>query len=325
MSAAIPIIPAGAEVYTADGAPLGQAREHTPAYLHVQRVYRDGADDYYIPAQAIVRVDEAAGRVALALTRAEVDARDWSTPPGLAGTPAGDDGASDRLVVPVIEERLEVEQRPIELGEVLIQKRLFVERRMVPVELRREAVRIVRPGEGRGEEPADWAPRRGEEVVREETTRVPLRGEEPVVGTRAVVTGEVVLTKELTTERRTVAGAVRREAVEVERTDGRAVGPAATAAPAPVAAGAVSAADPTAATTPLLGQVREGLDVICADDSLIGRVKEVRADDFLVDRQLQRDIYVPFDAVQDVNANGVRLTVPADRVDRMGWANPPLF
>jgi stress response protein YsnF len=324
----MPIVPAGAAVYTADGALLGRAREHAPGYLHVRRSGRAGAVDYYVPAAAIARVDEAGGRVVLTPTRAEVDARDWSAPPALAATPAVPDdgaGAGDRLVVPVVEERLEVERRPVDLGEVVIQKRLFVERRLVPVELRREAVRILRPGAGPAEEPDDWASRRGEEVVREETTRVPLRGEEPVLGTRAVVTGEVVVTKELTTERRAVAGAVRREVVEVAGADGHAVGPAQAESPPPTPTPEAPAADPAAATTPLLGRVREGLDVICADDSLIGRVKEVRDRDFLVDRQLQRDIYVPFDAVRDVAADGVRLTVPADRVDRMGWANPPLF
>lgn len=84
MSAAARIIPAGAAVYTADGAPVGRARERRAGYLHVQRDRPVGRDDYYFPVHTVARVDEAAMRVELALTTDQVEAGDWATPPAPA-------------------------------------------------------------------------------------------------------------------------------------------------------------------------------------------------------------------------------------------------
>ncbi len=71
--------------------------------------------------------------------------------------------------------------------------------------------------------------------------------------------------------------------------------------------------------------VRTGMDVVGIDGEQVGRIKEVCRADFLVDRMLQRDIYVPLDAVQVVIERRIVLTVRGDRVDNRGWANPPLW
>jgi hypothetical protein len=79
-------------------------------------------------------------------------------------------------------------------------------------------------------------------------------------------------------------------------------------------------------------QVRPGMDVDGVDGEPVGVVKAVRLSDFLVDRPLARDVYVPIDAVQAVvgetatEAGRARviLTVAAGRVDDMGWPAPPL-
>ena len=47
--------------------------------------------------------------------------------------------------------------------------------------------------------------------------RIPLRGEEVVVRKEAVVTGEVVINKERTTERQEITDTVRKQHVEVDR------------------------------------------------------------------------------------------------------------
>ena len=72
----------------------------------------------------------------------------------------------------------------------------------------------------------------------------------------------------------------------------------------------------------LPGQLRTGMEVIGSDIVDVGRVKEVHADDFLVDRPLHRDIYVPHTAVRNVTNHRVVLAVPAVEVDRMGWRKP---
>lgn len=72
-------------------------------------------------------------------------------------------------------------------------------------------------------------------------------------------------------------------------------------------------------------QILQGMQVIGSDGGNIGSVKEVRQNDFLIDRALQRDIYAPFDAVVEVQESRVRLNVPADQIDDMGWQSPPII
>ncbi len=79
-----------------------------------------------------------------------------------AATQAGQDTASpgasatDRLAIPLAEERVTVGMREVVIGEVVIRKRIVEEERMVPVIIRREIVEVVRlaPGESF---PAGWA------------------------------------------------------------------------------------------------------------------------------------------------------------------------
>lgn len=77
-------------------------------------------------------------------------------------------------------------------------------------------------------------------------------------------------------------------------------------------------------------QIRVGMEVVGFDGELVGRVKQVRATDFLVDRPLARDVYIPVEVVQaivDATASTavaprVVLTVRADSVGAMGWPHP---
>lgn len=71
-------------------------------------------------------------------------------------------------------------------------------------------------------------------------------------------------------------------------------------------------------------RVREGMQVAGSDEKSIGQVKEVRRSDFLVDRPLARDVYVPYEAVQSASRDRVIITVPAGEVNDQGWANPDL-
>lgn len=114
--------------------------------------------------------------------------------------------------VPVMEERLQVDKRGVELGAVEIRKEVTSEQANVPVELTREQVRVERVDVN------DRPVAAGEvqDAFQEGTIRVPVRGEEAVVNKEAVVTGEVVIDKERATERQTITDTVRKERVNVD-------------------------------------------------------------------------------------------------------------
>ncbi len=241
---------------------------------------------------------------------------------------------AETLVVPLAEERLHVEKRPTELGEVQVRKMVVEERQTVPVELEYEDVQV----EYRTITPRRARSRAG--LFQEGVARVPIRGEEAIVYKDAVITGEATIARERVTERRQIADTVRAERVVVDEYEAgqedvypieyeeecapprpeprvRQIGrPAAPPARRP-------AVRPPAAPA-RRPRVRVGEAVVGSDAHSIGQVKEVRRDDFLVARRLRRDIYVPFAAVHSVTGVGVMLTIPTDRVDEMGWSHPPL-
>jgi hypothetical protein len=71
-------------------------------------------------------------------------------------------------------------------------------------------------------------------------------------------------------------------------------------------------------------QVKVGMQVVGSDASNVGTVKEVRNNDFLVNIPMQRDVYVPYNAVQNVTGNTVALNIPSNQVNNMGWPNPSI-
>ena len=88
------------------------------------------------------------------------------------------------------------------------------------------------------------------------------------------------------------------------------------------------------ANTPGVAQIDIGMRVVGIDGQPVGRVKEVRGDDFLVDRPMARDVYVPYSFVLAAEnpADRIRggptqpdqiiLTIPAGHVDDQHWVNP---
>jgi len=120
--------------------------------------------------------------------------------------------AQGEVRVPEMEERLHVEKRQADMGEVRVQRHVTEERQTVPVELMREQVHVEE--RDTKDRPATEADLRG--AFQEGTIRVPVRGEEAVVTKEAVVTGEVVLNKERTTERQNVTDTIRRTHVDVD-------------------------------------------------------------------------------------------------------------
>jgi len=151
------------------------------------------------------------------IDRIEGDRIYLAAPAGGAGGAAGT--ARDEVVaaegevrVPVREERLEVEKRPVELGAVEVRKTVETEQQTVPVELEREEVHVERRDVA--DRPATEADLSG--AFQEGTVRVPVRGEEAVARKETVVTGEVVIDKTRTTETQRVTDTIRKERVDVD-------------------------------------------------------------------------------------------------------------
>ncbi len=70
---------------------------------------------------------------------------------------------------------------------------------------------------------------------------------------------------------------------------------------------------------PISQQIGFGMQVEGSRGMAAGSVKTVRDSDFLVDRPLSRDIYIPFGACQAIKDGRVILKVPADQIDSQGW------
>jgi uncharacterized protein (TIGR02271 family) len=165
----------------------------------IENVEDDGFDvaDYHYSRDMVARV--AQNRVYVRGT-------------GTARAAVADTTQGEELRVPVVEERLAVGKREVELGEVAIHKTVTEEQQTVPVTLRHEEVRVQ-------ERSVAERPATGDNVFKEETIRVALRGEEAVVATEAVVTGEVVVNRETIAEERQIADTVRRQHVDVGQVD----------------------------------------------------------------------------------------------------------
>jgi uncharacterized protein (TIGR02271 family) len=119
---------------------------------------------------------------------------------------------SGEIRVPIVEERLDVEKRQGQMGEVDIRKTVENEQVNVPVDLRHEEVTVDRV------DVRDRPVAAGDltNAFEEGTIRVPVRGEEAFATKEAVVTGEVVVNREVETERQTVSDTIRKERVGVD-------------------------------------------------------------------------------------------------------------
>ena len=148
-------------------------------------------------------------------------ATDATGTPSSSTTRAADTTGAIR--VPEIEERLDVQKRERQTGEVRIEKHVEERRETIPVTLEREEVHVER----RDVAERPIAPGEKVEAFKDETISVPIRGEEAVVSKEAVVTGEVVVNKDRHTEREQVSDTVRKTRVEVDETvkDSRDPGP----------------------------------------------------------------------------------------------------
>jgi hypothetical protein len=84
------------------------------------------------------------------------------------------------------------------------------------------------------------------------------------------------------------------------------------------------------ASGPDTSRIEVGMDVVSVDGESVGKVKEIGASEFLLDRPLARDLWVPFSsvmAIEDYTSNfrgpvqptSVVLAVTHAHVDKQGW------
>jgi hypothetical protein len=85
----------------------------------------------------------------------------------------------------------------------------------------------------------------------------------------------------------------------------------------PMSAGSVGVGD-------LRERLRERMEVMDADGDRIGEIKEIRNGDFLIDRPMRRDIYVPQHAIREVSGDRVILAQRKDEIDDLNWESPEL-
>jgi hypothetical protein len=71
-------------------------------------------------------------------------------------------------------------------------------------------------------------------------------------------------------------------------------------------------------------RVRESMEVVGSDGENIGQVKNLRDNDFLVDRNMARDIFVPFSAVRTIDGDRIMLNIRAGEVDSQNWPSTDL-
>lgn len=118
----------------------------------------------------------------------------------------------DRIVVPLVEESLQVNKEWVEAGAAQIRKSVTATRETVPVDLAHEEVDVQRVTVNRvlAEGESAVARQEGETLV------IPVVEEELVVMKRLVVREEVRVTKRRVVAREEVSDTVRREQIHIE-------------------------------------------------------------------------------------------------------------
>ncbi len=120
---------------------------------------------------------------------------------------------SDEIRMPISQEHVDISKRQVEAGGVRLRKIIRTERVNQPVDLQREEIVVERVPV------TERTPSRTDVAFREEEVYIPLRREEAVVNKRTETTEEVRVSKKRDVEHRDVSETVRKEDVEVDRTD----------------------------------------------------------------------------------------------------------
>ena len=114
--------------------------------------------------------------------------------------------------IPIVEERMTVGKRQVELGKVRIRTRVVSEDVSEDVSLRQERVNVERHDMNKRISAAD-----ADALFQEGTIELTETAERAVVSKDATVTGEVVVDRNVDTRTERVEGTVRRTEVDVDR------------------------------------------------------------------------------------------------------------
>jgi uncharacterized protein (TIGR02271 family) len=126
-------------------------------------------------------------------------------------TAPAETASSGSVTIPLYEENVAVGKREVDAGTVTIRKVVKTETVNQPVELRRETISIDRqPASGTAS--ADQS-----KAFTEQQFTIQLHNEEPVVEKRVVQTGQVVASKQATTQQTTVQREIRKEDVAIDK------------------------------------------------------------------------------------------------------------
>ncbi len=224
-------IPAGTEVFGADGEKVGAVAAAYPGYIVVEKGIFFPTD-YYIPTSAIASYD--GDQLYLSVPRDAALQSGWDAVPadletatfgttmttdttdmtmGTARVDAARGSGDEEIAIPVREEELTATVRAQEAGAVRIGKDIVTEQRSIDVPITEERVRVERRVVDRAVN-ADDA-----EAFTDTVIEVPLRSEVVDVQKTARVTGEVVLNKEAVERTERVTDTVRREEVFVDESE----------------------------------------------------------------------------------------------------------
>lgn len=66
-------------------------------------------------------------------------------------------------------------------------------------------------------------------------------------------------------------------------------------------------------------ELKIGMTVVGSDGFDVGKVKEVRERDVLIDMKFHKDTYAPLEAIEQVQADRAVLTMPAAQAYRENW------
>ncbi|MGI8549121.1 MAG: DUF2382 domain-containing protein, partial [Gemmatimonadaceae bacterium] len=138
---------------------------------------------------------------------------------GTTGADNTTGNTADKERITRSEEELEVGKRQVKAGEVDVHKRVETEHVTKPVTLRREEVTIERRPLR-----ADQTGQNAAQIGGEGEIRIPLTEEEAVIGKRAVVKEELVVKKHAVSENKTVEGDIRKERIDIDRSNERDTG-----------------------------------------------------------------------------------------------------
>jgi uncharacterized protein (TIGR02271 family) len=215
----------GWDVFAADGEKVGDVDEVHPSYLTISKGFFFPTERY-VPASAITNVSD--DRVYLNVRKDEIDNLGWDSPPQDRTTRtdmADRTRTTDRqrmvdtdreMHIPVVEEQLDVEKRPVERGRVLVRKGVVTEQQSVDVPLREEEIRVERHRVDDTIADRDLP----SDAFQDVEIDIPVRGEEINVTKRTVVREEVDITKDVHEKNERISDSVRREQVRVEGADG---------------------------------------------------------------------------------------------------------